>query len=255
MSQHSVSLSRQLLCRLRHWHVNLVTGWIRRSAKATTTISDLPTIVFAPHQDDETLGCGGLIALKRSLGLPVKVIFLTNGDAYTGDRDAALANVRRDEALNALTVLNITAADVAFWNYPDAQLRHLTTAQQTALVEQIRGVLSAHAVAEVYVPHAIDQHDDHEATHDFVQQAIAATGQPHVLYQYPIWVFWKAPLFLKLKPRDLKGWRRLNIQAVMPQKQAAIAAHTSQIPTLPAGFIDRFYEPEELFYRRPDQGH
>jgi GlcNAc-PI de-N-acetylase len=129
MSQNQVSFQRQLLCRLRHLHVDLVTGWIRRSAKPSTTISDLPTIVFAPHQDDETLGCGGLIALKRSLGLPVKVIFLTNGDAYTGDRDAALANARRDEALNALAVLNVTPPDVAFWNYPDAQLRHLRIAK------------------------------------------------------------------------------------------------------------------------------
>jgi N-acetylglucosamine malate deacetylase 1 len=249
MHQPQVSLKRRLLCRLRHWHADLATGWIRRSTQATTTISDLPTIVFAPHQDDETLGCGGLIALKRSLGLPVKVIFLTNGDAYTGNPDATIASRRRDEALNALAILNVTATDVEFWNYPDAQLRHLSVAQQNTLVEQIRSRLSAYAIAEIYVPHMIDQHDDHEATHDFVQQAIAATGQPHVLYQYPIWVFWKAPLLLKLKPRDLKGWRRLNIQAVMPQKQAAIAAHISQIPTLPTGFIDRFYQPEELFWR------
>src|SRR5882724_4119486 len=31
-------------------------------------------VVFAPHQDDETLGCGGLIARKRNEGLPVDVI-------------------------------------------------------------------------------------------------------------------------------------------------------------------------------------
>jgi N-acetylglucosamine malate deacetylase 1 len=249
MSQNQVSFARQILCRLRHLHVNVATGWIRRSAPASTTISDLPTIVFAPHQDDETLGCGGLIALKRSLGLPVKVIFLTNGDAYTGDHDAALAYVRRDEALNALAILDVAPADVAFWDYPDAKLRHLSATQQTALVTQIRQAIATYPIAEIYVPHAMDQHDDHEATHDYVQQAIAATGQPHLLYQYPVWIFWKAPLLLKLKPRQLKGWRRLNIQAVMPQKQAAIAAHSSQIPTLPAGFIDRFYQPEELFYR------
>jgi N-acetylglucosamine malate deacetylase 1 len=249
MRHHPVSFTQQVLGRLRRLHVDLVTGWIRRSTQATSTISDLPAIVFAPHQDDETLGCGGLIALKRSRGLPVQVIFLTNGDAYTGDRDAALADVRRDEALNALAILDVAPADVAFWDYPDAQLRQLSTLQQTALITQICQVLAVHAVAEVYVPHAIDQHDDHEATHDLVQQAIAATGQPHVLYQYPIWIFWKAPLWLKLKPRHLKGWQRLNIQTVMPQKRAAIAAHASQVPTLPPGFIDRFYAPEELFYR------
>jgi N-acetylglucosamine malate deacetylase 1 len=99
------------------------------------------------------------------------------------------------------------------------------------------------------VPHAIDQHDDHEATHDLVKQAIGQTGKPHQLYQYPIWIFWKAPLFWRLKLRHLRGWRRLDIQAVLPQKQAAIAAHASQVPTLPTGFLNRFRQPEELFYR------
>ncbi len=37
------------------------------------------TIVFAPHQDDETLGCGALIAHKRNDGQPVHVVFLTDG--------------------------------------------------------------------------------------------------------------------------------------------------------------------------------
>ena len=38
-------------------------------------------LVVAPHQDDETLGCGGLIARKRYEGLPVHVVFITDGSA------------------------------------------------------------------------------------------------------------------------------------------------------------------------------
>src|SRR4051812_37624433 len=39
------------------------------------------TIVFAPHQDDEALGCGAVIARKRNDGGAVHVVFLTDGSA------------------------------------------------------------------------------------------------------------------------------------------------------------------------------
>jgi N-acetylglucosamine malate deacetylase 1 len=247
-----ISFAKRLQYRCCKLHVDLVTAWIRQTTKASASVSDWPTIVFAPHQDDETLGCGGLIALKRSLGVPVQVVFLTNGDAFTGEADAALAHLRRTEATNALAALGVPPEQICFWGYPDGQLRRLEPTAQTALREQLVALLTSDRPLEIYVPHAIDQHDDHEATHDCVKQAIAQTGKLHQLYQYPIWIFWKAPLFLRLKPRHLRGWRRLNIQAVLPQKQAAIAAHASQISTLPPGFLNRFQRPEELFYQ--DEG-
>jgi N-acetylglucosamine malate deacetylase 1 len=246
-----VSFAKRLQYRCCKLHVDLVTAWIRQTTKPSTHVSDWPTIVFAPHQDDETLGCGGLIALKRSLGVRVQVIFLTNGDAFTGAADAALAQMRRSEATNALAALGVPPEQIQFWDYPDGQLRQLDATAQTALQAQLAALLTIDRPQEIYVPHAIDQHADHEATHDFVKRAIAQTGKPHRLYQYPIWIFWKAPLFLRLKPRHLRGWRQLNIQAVWPQKQAAIAAHASQIPTLPPGFLNRFRRPEELFYQDP----
>src|SRR5207248_577693 len=38
-------------------------------------------IVFAPHQDDEVLGCGGTIVRKLRAGADVTVVFLTDGSA------------------------------------------------------------------------------------------------------------------------------------------------------------------------------
>lgn len=36
-------------------------------------------LVFAPHPDDETIGCGGTIALHRARNDQVKVIIVTDG--------------------------------------------------------------------------------------------------------------------------------------------------------------------------------
>jgi hypothetical protein len=49
--------------------------WFLPAKSQLLPISRESTMIFAPHQDDETLGCGGLIALKRQLGIPVKVVF------------------------------------------------------------------------------------------------------------------------------------------------------------------------------------
>jgi N-acetylglucosamine malate deacetylase 1 len=238
-----VSRRRQILYQLRTWHVRWVTRLLRPTARPIKRVSDRPAIVFAPHQDDETLGCGGLIALKRSLGVTVRVIFLTDGDIH-GDT----IRIRREEALNALSRLGVAATEVDFWDYPDGGLSDLSPMQQVNLREQIMGVLAIVPGAEIYVPHAIDQHCDHEATYQLVTAAITQTSASYLVYQYPIWIFWKAPLFLKLKPHHLQGWQLLNINDVIVQKQAAIAAHASQVSTFPTGFIKQFQRPEEWFY-------
>ena len=46
----------------------------------TTSLVGEKVIVFAPHPDDETVGCGDTIAFHCRHGDQVKVIVLTNGD-------------------------------------------------------------------------------------------------------------------------------------------------------------------------------
>jgi N-acetylglucosamine malate deacetylase 1 len=175
-----VSFSRQILCQLRCWHVALVTRWMGRSTMSVVTISNTPAIVFAPHQDDETLGCGGLIALKRSLGIAVRVIFLTDGDL--NGKASGVVQIRRQEALSALAQLGVAATEVDFWDYPDGGLGDLSSAQQVNLQQQIIAELLHRPGAEIYLPHAIDQHRDHEATYHLVTAAITQTGESYLVY-------------------------------------------------------------------------
>ena len=89
-------------------------------------------LVLAPHCDDETLGCGGLIqqALKR--GAQVRVVMATNGDGslfgtmeefrrvYPRREDfVRMGALRQQESLAALSLLGVARERVSFLSYPD----------------------------------------------------------------------------------------------------------------------------------------
>jgi LmbE family N-acetylglucosaminyl deacetylase len=67
-------------------------------------LEDRPFIVVAPHPDDESLGCGGLIVDACRQGLPGKVVIVSDGagshpnsKAYPPDRLTALREDRQNE--------------------------------------------------------------------------------------------------------------------------------------------------------------
>jgi len=89
-------------------------------------------LVLAPHPDDEVLGCGGTIQKALAQHVPVKVVFLTSGDAnewsfalYRGhpviEPSAALAmgRVRVSEAVAADRLLGLSTNALVFLGYPD----------------------------------------------------------------------------------------------------------------------------------------
>lgn len=89
-------------------------------------------IIFAPHCDDETLGCGGLIANSVANGARVRIVLVTNGDGYklaigkayktlriTPQRCIDFAYRRQQETLRAVAVLGVPKSGVTFLGYPD----------------------------------------------------------------------------------------------------------------------------------------
>src|SRR5690554_4503385 len=71
-----------------------------------------PILVASPHPDDETLGCGGLIARCAQLNIPVTVLAMTNGEAsHPGDANwqQKLALIRHQEQQNALRSLGLAS--------------------------------------------------------------------------------------------------------------------------------------------------
>lgn len=229
----------------RTLYSNLLFQSLRLSSKSLT-LNQRPAMVFSPHQDDETLGCAGVIALKRDAGIPVTVVFLTNG-AKSPISDAA--TIRRQEASVALETLGVDSSHTYFLDQPDGGLRQLEDTRREELVNYLAQMIRTHQPQEVYVPHRQDRHDggDHEATYDLVKAAIAQTGLAIDLLQYPIWILWNSLPLVDLKPEELSGAYRLSMEAAQDRKKKAIEAYVSQ--SFPEGFLDRFLTPYEIFFR------
>ncbi len=233
-------------------HSRLLFWWISEWKSRRLELSDKCIIVFSPHQDDETLGCGGLIAMKRERGVRVAVVFLTDGAASEGieipvSRD--LANIRRGEALSALKILGVPAADVYFLNKADGMLHRLNEGERQHAVKQLTTILNHYQPGEVYVPHRRDSHKDHQATYHLVMQAVTQAKLTVDVLQYHIWLFWSTLMFISLKLDDIAAAYNCPIASVQIKKREAMACYVSQAGALPPGFANGFMGATEIYFK------
>lgn len=138
-----------------------------------------PVLVLAPHPDDETMGCGGTLALHAAQQDPIHALFVCSG--IQGDPDGyfpreSVTAIREEEARAAGAVLGIER--FTFLGYPDnlseadfsavfVGLPPGAEAQRRALVagfaETLAGVVAAERPRTVYYPWAGELNPDHWA--------------------------------------------------------------------------------------------
>lgn len=161
---------------------------VRRTARSLREKDLQPSaMIFAPHPDDETLGCGGLIAKKRMAGAAVRVVFMTDGSGSHRSLidGATMRDLRRREALQAAACLGVAEADVFFLDFPDL---HLSQHEHLAMYE-VLGLLRQYRPAQLFVPHHHDGHADHEAANRIVLAALARYGGEPAVFEYPVWLW------------------------------------------------------------------
>src|SRR4051812_48234193 len=89
-------------------------------------------LIIAPHPDDETISCAGVIQEAVRRHIPVRVMYLTNGDSnqlsflyyrkefVLGRRKAvAMGELRQKEAIAAMQSLGLSDDQLTFLGYPD----------------------------------------------------------------------------------------------------------------------------------------
>lgn len=75
----------------------------------------MKTMILAPHQDDEILGCCYYIHQAIEKGNDVAVVFATNGDHHGKE----IAKIRYQESLSALRHLGLNANNIFYLGYGD----------------------------------------------------------------------------------------------------------------------------------------
>jgi len=136
--------------------------------------AELPrrVLVFAPHADDDVLGCGGLLALLARQGARVRVVVLTDG--ARGGEGADLVARREDEARAAGRALGVE--DYAFWRLPDQGLGGVFE-----LVERLRREIEGAGAELLLAPWALEHHPDHRAAAHACAAACARAPELRVL--------------------------------------------------------------------------
>ncbi len=226
------------------------------------------TVIFSPHPDDESLGCGGLIATLRDLNREVHVIFVTDGGMSHPNSvhysRAARAALRQGEARNACQVLGVPDTHVHFLGLLDAAVPTEGTPEFADSAAAITEQLSAWHADTVVVPFRRDLHPDHRLVWAICRAAVDAYRSDIRWVEYPVWM-WEATDLADLPRGDeLIAWR-LDIAPHLPQKAAAIRAHASQLGKViaddPTGFqladhlLDHFRHPTEVFLEEATKRH
>jgi LmbE family N-acetylglucosaminyl deacetylase len=197
-------------------------------------------LVLAPHPDDESLGCGGLIAACVAAGrLPLVVVLTDGAGSHPNSREfppQRLRAVRAREVRDAVACLGLPPDRVVLLGQPDTAAPH-DGPRFDAVVARLTGLVRQQAACTaILAPWRHDPHCDHEAAALVAAAVAGATAIRHVAY--PVWG-WTLPPEAPIAETPGRGFR-LDVGAALPAKHAAIHAHRSQYGGLitddPAGF-------------------
>ncbi len=197
------------------------------------------SLILAPHPDDESLGCGGLIAHACARGRPPLVVAVTDGaGSHPASRaypPPVLKAVRAAELRAAAAALGLAGERVHFLGLPDSRVPQSGLVFDQA-VGAVAALVRSYDVTTIFATWPQDPHCDHTAT---AALAVAVAREAGVrLMFYPVWGWLIAPE-QRLPVAAVRGVR-LPIGERLVQKRRAIAAHASQYTDLitddPGGF-------------------
>jgi len=135
-------------------------------------------LVFVPHPDDETLGCGGTLA-RLAARCPVKAVLVTDGSGAGGLPDGAGA-VRQREFVRALARLGVT--DSVQLNQPDGFFE-----AGTELEQRVQSLMDDYKPDWVFLPSPLDYHRDHVRIAAFLEPLCRRASSVKQLLFYEIW--------------------------------------------------------------------
>jgi N-acetyl-1-D-myo-inositol-2-amino-2-deoxy-alpha-D-glucopyranoside deacetylase len=206
-------------------------------------------MVVVAHPDDESFGCGSVLAQAAARGDDTFVLCATRGEAGKSRVDTDDVSALRESELRAAADI-LRVGEVRLLDHADSGMEGepapgtLASADPARVAAQVQAVIDSWRPDVVVTLDASDGHRDHAAIRDATLAAVdAATHRPAATY---LWCLarssmarWAAHMrqlgtgdaYLslgKLGTPDEQITTVLDVAAQLPMRRAAIAAHASQ---------------------------
>ena len=218
-------------------------------------------MIFAPHPDDETFGCGGTIVKRLTEGYEVFIVVSTDGrhaflnvlGLQNDPTPEELKLIRRKEIFRASRKLGVPSENLVLFDYEDGTLRE----HEAETEKKVSEMLNKYLPTEVYFPHEKDANVDHQAANRVVRRSIEKTGLSPSRYEYSI-----SQRFSRIGPlvsRLLNLFRHnlvfVDVSEFLPVKEAAMKEFKSEIEALShkqkrpvIKNFRKFLKSKEIFY-------
>jgi LmbE family N-acetylglucosaminyl deacetylase len=198
-------------------------------------------LILAPHPDDETLGCGALIAAISAEGGKAYTAFVTDGAGSHPDAPGwsrkRIAALRRTEAAGALHILG--GGVPLHLDWPDAKPPKPGDPMFERTADRLAAWCRARNIRRIAVTWDGEPHCDHEAA---AALAGAVADRTTVrLYQYLVWGWTVADVARRIRNRRAVS---IDTSARRPQQRRAMACHRSQRGGRIVGAAENFRLPD-----------
>ncbi len=164
-------------------------------------------LIIAPHPDDESIGCGGLMLLYPN---QCDVLLITDGrNGHTGeylDKEDELVLTRKKEILNALTYVKIN-------NFFSLELPDGKTIENENVVKKF----NYNEYDYIFIPNRFDVNRDHAALFEILSKYKKENNAKFRLIEYEVGTLLEFPIW------------SLDISTVMEDKLNMISEHASQL--------------------------
>ena len=155
--------------------IGALWGWVQvtLARNATQTLVRGTALVLSPHPDDETIGCGLLLAEMARRGHSTSVALATDGgggwySAAPRPTPDSIVQIRHGEWHRALDALNVPKEGRFEFGFPDGALSD----REGEVAERIGDLLRSLSPSEVLVTKPSDPHPDHRALARATRQAV-----------------------------------------------------------------------------------
>jgi LmbE family N-acetylglucosaminyl deacetylase len=210
-------------------------------------------LVVAPHPDDESLGTGGLLQRIFAQKIPVRIVFVTNGEnnpwaqrcwerrwQIGPNERVRWGQRRREEALNAICSLGGKPDCARFLNLPDLGTTRLLMQGDPQLSVLIIAEIQEWQPTVALIPTMLDAHPDHSALSVAFSIALDSVGGSTIRV-------WEYLVHKPKVPISQEQVRLLLSTEEVERKRRAILCHETQV-ALSRGRFTSFAKIEEAYY-------